>query len=150
MTAKSPRMASVLCGMLWAGLAVLLGASAFGRLVWGGILVAPLTGLAAGVASRRFGNLRPLARALFALGSLYVGATLFGLGVGMFDLVTGTNSGPNWHRIPSAVLIQSIVVTLAGLTLTGYVLFLWPLAYVNHWFIFHVWRESEDDSRESV
>lgn len=142
MTTKKPIVASVVSGMLWAGIAVLLAGPAFGRLVWGGVIAAPLIGLAAGLASRRFGHVPPLARAIFALGSLYIAAAMFGLGVGAFDLLTGTNSGPGWHRIPSAVVMQAVWATWWGLTFTGYVLLLWPLSYANHSLIFQTWREA--------
>jgi hypothetical protein len=76
-----------------------------------------------------------LARALLALVSLYVAAAFFGVAIGLYDVLAGVNSGSGHARIPSAVVIQSVLAVLWGLTFTGYVLILWPLAYLNHVFL---------------
>jgi hypothetical protein len=108
--------------------------------VWGGIAVSPLIGALMGLLSIRFHTRTIPGQAVLALSSLYVAAALFGLAVGATDLAFGTNSEPGWHRIPSAVVLQSVVGLLWGLTFSGDVLFLWPLAWANHRIVAHVWR----------
>jgi hypothetical protein len=129
---------SFISGCVWGGIAYLLGGP-LDRLVWGGIVVSPLIGLAVG---RAAACLRPssnpaklgsrlgskLGRAFVSLAGLYIAASLFGLAVGVYDLATGDSE----HRIASAVVIQSVLGVLWGVTFTGYVVILWPLAYLNH------------------
>ena len=67
-------------------------------------------------------------RALHALAALYLAAALFGLAVGVADLVLLDAPG----RRPIAVVLQSVQGVLWGLTFTGYVLLLGPLSYANH------------------
>ena len=137
-----PLLVSALSGVLWAGVAYALGARAMGWIIWGGIAAAPLIGVAAGPVSRGFDRQRWLWRVVTALVSLYVATALFGLAAGLFDIVVGTNSGPGWSRIPSAVVLQSMVGFLCGLTVTGYFLVLWPLAYLTHTVVARFWRDS--------
>ena len=116
---------------MWAAIAYLIGRAAVGRIIWGGILASPLIGLSIGWASRRFSGLWERRPVIISLASLYIAAGMFGLAVGLFDAFTGDRQ----HRIASAAIGQSIVGVLWGITLTGYVLFLWPLAYLNHWLL---------------
>ncbi|MGH9786971.1 MAG: hypothetical protein ACRD88_22605 [Terriglobia bacterium] len=132
---------SLASGCVWGGIAYLLGSGALERLVWGGILVSPLIGLAIGrVAawlrpSSRLGS--KLGRAFASLVGLYVAVSLFGLAVGVYDLATGDIE----HRIASAVVIQAMLGVLWGVTFTGYVIILWPLAYLNHILLWRVLTE---------
>jgi hypothetical protein len=126
-------LVSLASGLFWAVVAIVLGRP-MAKIVWGGIILAPFIALAAGFASRFFPSAGTLRRALFSLVSLYVAAALFGLGVGVYDLLTGP--GP---RIPSAVVIQAMLATLWGLTFTGYFAILWPLSYVNHSMVLRAW-----------
>ncbi len=75
-------------------------------------------------------------------------AALFGLVLGAFDAVTETN--PN--VIKSAVVIEWVLVTLYGVTLTGYFLFLWPLAFANQWLLGRALKGewSRNDSSKAV
>lgn len=141
---------SLASGCVWGGIAYLLGGP-LDRLVWGGIIVSPLIGLAVGRAATW---LRPssnpaklgsklgskLGRAFVSLAGLYIAASLFGLAVGMYDLATGDTA----HRIATAVVMQSILGVLWGVTFTGYVLILWPLAYLNHTLL---WRLLPDQNQ---
>jgi hypothetical protein len=59
---------------------------------------------------------------------VYRGAILFGLAVGIFNLnVTGPA-----RSHPAADVMGAVLSVLWGVTLTGYLLFLWPLAYFTH------------------
>jgi len=73
-------------------------------------------------------------------------ALIFGLGMGLYDLLTGANPGKGSHRIPSAVVIQAVIGTLWGLTFTGYFVVLWPLSYMNHEMLSSAWKECEPPS----
>jgi hypothetical protein len=132
---------SLFSGCVWGGIAYLLGYGALGRLIWGGILASPLIGLAAG---RTALWLRPsswlgskLGRAFASLVGLYVAASLFALAVGVFDWMTGDTQ----HRMAGAVVMQSIIGVLWGVTF-AYLVFLWPLAYLNHLLL---WRFLSDE-----
>ena len=65
-----------------------------------------------------------------ALLTLYIAAALFGLAAGVYDASRGI---PN--QIPEAVIVQAVFATWWGVTFTGFVLFLWPLSYLNHWML---------------
>jgi hypothetical protein len=123
--AKRDSVLSVVSGCVWGGIAWWLGHDAFGRAIWGGVIASPLIGLLMGLTSRRFQGQSTLGRAGRALIGLYVAAMLFGLAVGVFDLLTGEN------RIALEVILQSVIAVLWGLTLMGYFVLLWPLAYLN-------------------
>jgi len=135
----SPILVSAASGCIWAGVAFVLGSPAMGWIVWGGVTAAPLIGALAGLMSRGFDRRAWFVQILLALISLYAAAALFGFASGVFDLLAGTNSGPGSRRIPSAVIIQSVLGVWWGLTFTGYVLALWPLAYLNHLFVAKYW-----------
>jgi hypothetical protein len=113
------------------------------EIIWGGVAIAPLIGLCMGFASSRFPSTGAVRRALFSLASLYVAAALFGLGMGIYDLITGQNSGEGWQRIPSAVVLQAAVATLWGITLTGYFIVLWPLCHGNHHLLSREWKATQ-------
>lgn len=131
---------SVASGVFWAAIAMVLGRP-MSRVIWGGVVLAPFIGLGAGFASALFPSEGRIRKAMFSLASLYVAAALFGLGMGVYDLLTGQNSGDGWRRIPSAVVIQAAMATLWGLTFTGYFIVLWPLAYANHSMLSRVWKQ---------
>ena len=133
---------SLASGAVWAGIATVLG-EPMHPIILGGVLLAPFIGLAAGLSSAIFPAEGRLGKALFSLVSLYTAAAIFGLGMGLYDLVTGQNSGDGWRRIPSAVVIQAAIATLWGLTFTGYFIVLWPLAYVNHAILAHAWEDRD-------
>jgi hypothetical protein len=126
-------------GVVWALIALALGYSQLHQRIWGGVLVAPLIGLALGLAARGFGRRPGWARALHALAALYAAAALFGLAVGVADLVLLDAPG----RRPGAVVLQSVYGVLWGITFTGYVALLWPLSYANHALLGRYARRSE-------
>lgn len=117
-----------LVGALWGLVAWGLGRKAYGAELWGGIAAAPFLGvLVAVVLQDRFEATSSWRRWLVALGSLYLGATLFALAVGLADLLTG-GAG----RGAVEVIFQAIIGTWWGVTLTGFLIALWPLAYLTH------------------
>jgi hypothetical protein len=83
----------LLAGSLWGGLAWLLGAKAFGPVIWAGILASPLIGLLVGwITQEAFERLSGVWRGLIVLASVYLGATFFGLAVGIYDWFAGTTA----------------------------------------------------------
>lgn len=119
---------ALFAGALWGLVALGLGGRAYGDEIWGGILAAPLIGLAVEMLlHRRFEATAGWRRWLTALASLYLGVTLFALAVGLTDALTG-GAG----RRPLEVIIQAVLGTWWGVTLTGFLIVLWPLAYVTH------------------
>ena len=131
-----------ICGCLWGLIANALA----GGIVWGGMLASPFIGILVGVMVERLHGLSTPKRVLISLASLYLAACLFGVAVGVFDLLTGVNAGPGWRRIPSAVVIQSALGVLWGLTFTGYFLLLWPLSYANHVLVWNIARHQPRES----
>lgn len=136
---------SVASSIVWAAIAMLLGRS-LSPVIWGGVILAPFIGLGAGFASALFPTEGRVRKAWFSLVSLYVAATIYGLGMGVYDLATGQNAGDGWRRIPSAVVLQAAMATLWGLTFTGYFIVLWPLSYANHSVLSRVWKQEVPSS----
>ena len=117
------------------GLAAPLGHRAFGERAWVGVLASPLIGLVVGALSQpAFERVSGTRRALVTLGSVYLGATLFGA-----VMALGANLGGP-ARGAATELVETVVTVWWGVTVGGFVLFLWPLAYFTHWVI--EWREA--------
>lgn len=146
MKRAQPVMVSVVCGCAWAAIAAVLLDSRIAWPMWAGIAASPLIGALMGLLSVRFHSRTMPGQAGLALSSLYVAAALFGLACGVADAVFGVNSGPGWHRIPSAVVLESVAGLLWGLTFSGDVLFLWPLAWATHRLVAHFWRVAQIQS----
>ena len=115
---------------LWTILAWLLIGEYYRGLL-GGIMAAPLIGLVAGLVYLPAYRWSLTARLALSLVTLYLGAILFGLACGAWDALSGIPGKPG--RDPIEVVSQNVVMTLYGVTMTGFVAFLWPLAYANHW-----------------
>lgn len=120
---------SILSGCTWALIALLLSLGTFGWLIVGGMIAAPFIGLFIGFLYRPAYRLPKVAQVFAALFTLYMAAALFGLAIGTFDAL--------WRNIPnrtgtSEVILQGMLATLWGITFTGYILLLWPLAFLNH------------------
>jgi hypothetical protein len=140
-----PILLSAVSGCAWAWIAVVLLDRAPAWPVWGGVLASPLIGVLAGMLSRRFDQRRLPAQTLLALTSLYCAAAWFGAATGLTETVSGVSAGPGPHRMPGAVMVESVLAMLWGLTLTGYVVFLWPLAWVNHLLVARFWSDQRPE-----
>jgi hypothetical protein len=118
-------MAYALLGTCWGLLAALLGGRALGEPILYGVFASPVIGLAVGrVLHPRFARAPVVYRALIAFASLYAGALLFGLVIGVGELVArGSRRGLE-------VLWQDVAAVLYGTSL--FVIALWPLAYLTH------------------
>jgi hypothetical protein len=124
-------------GMAWGGIALLLGARAFGQELWGGVLASPLIGVAVGALTQRaFERHEGMRRKLIALGSLYAAGSLFGVALGLTASLTRAAGGLD---IATRVM-ENVLAVWWGLTMTGFVLALWPMAFATHWFL--EWRAS--------
>jgi hypothetical protein len=118
-------MAYALVGTCWGLLAALLGGRALGEPILYGVFASPLIGFAVGrLLHPRFTRSPAVYRALIAFASLYVGAALFGLVIGLVELaVAGGSRGVE-------VLWQDVAAVLYGTSL--FLIALWPLAYLTH------------------
>jgi hypothetical protein len=47
--------------------------------------------------------------------------------------------------MPGAVMVESVLAMLWGLTLSGYVVFLWPLAWMNHLLVARFWSDQRPE-----
>ena len=126
---------SAVSGGAWGAIAYLLAGRMVGKGIWGGVLVSPAIGILVGLTAARLRNLPAGGRVFVSLVGLYAATLLFGLAVGLGDLATGVNSSEGSQRIPGAVILQSGLGFLWGLTFMGYIVVLWPLSYLNCWLI---------------
>ena len=137
------RSASFLAGAFWGLVAWSLGAKVYGPGLLGGIIAAPFIGVGVGLLLQApFENTVGWRRWLVALASLYLGATLFALAVGMTDALTGSAS-----RNAVAVIWEAVLGTWWGVTLTGFLIALWPLTYLTH--IVLAWIDDLSPDRSS-
>jgi hypothetical protein len=95
--------------------------------VVGGIVASPLIGLVIGRIYRPCYKLSRLRRILQAIFTLYLAAAIFALSMGLYGLSCGL---PDWDSFTDVILM--VWLTWIYLTFTGFVAFLWPLAYLNH------------------
>jgi hypothetical protein len=118
-------MAHALLGTCWGLLAALLGGRAIGPPILYGVFASPLIGVALGRwLHPRFARTSGVYRALIAFASLYLGAVMFGVAVGVGELVTSRGAES------AEVLWQGVAAVLYGTSL--FVIALWPLAYLTH------------------
>jgi hypothetical protein len=118
---------ALLAGLIWGMIGWALAGQMLGAPVLGGVLVAPFIGLAVALASRGFRSRPPGMRIALSLVSLYFAAGLFALAVGVADALR-----PIPDRNSGAVVIQAVMAVWWGITFTGYLPLLWPLAYATH------------------
>lgn len=123
-------------GMGWAVIAYFIAGRLGGAALWGGLVTAPLIGVIAGRVYRPVHRWRWPGRLAMSLLTLYLSAVLFGLAWGITDALQGLPGGASRNSIE--VVFQTIVATLYGVTATGFVVFLWPLAHLNHWLVGHL------------
>ena len=125
-------VALVLAGIAWGALAYLFGARAIGSVIWPGILAAPAIGPAVGALTQDlFERTVSWRRWLVALASLYAGGFLFALVLGVYDSVVRFHG----TRSVLATLGETQAMVVWGITLTGFILFLWPLTYFTHFVV---------------
>ena len=122
---------AAIAGAAWGALASVIAAGAFGSTVWGGLMVSPLIGLVIAWLSRPMVHWKLSFRILGSLVILYLAAVLFGVGIGLADLLVVQS--PN--RISWAVVVQSANAVLWGLTVLGWFVLLWPLSLATHWLL---------------
>ena len=103
----------------------------------GGLLGSPLIGLAAAFLSSRFPSHFP-GRVAFALVSLYASAALFGLSIGVFNLLFDRTS----VKTIEGLLFEPVMAVLWGLTFMGFFIVFWPLAFANHLLVARLWRRT--------
>jgi hypothetical protein len=118
-------MAYAFLGTCWGLLAALLGGRALGEPILYGVFASPFIGFAVGrLLHPLFARASTAYRALIAFASLYAGAVLFGLVIGLGELAVA-RSGRGLE-----VVWQDVAAVLYGTSL--FVIALWPLAYLTH------------------
>jgi hypothetical protein len=132
---------SAISGLAWAAIAILLllivdgTVRDAGRLAWqmrGGILAAPLIGIAVGLSSAvPFRHAEGTTRIFISLLSLYTAAFVFNVVAQVAALAASAIQPASL----SSVFFDSWNMTVAGLTWTGFVLILGPLAFLNHFWV---------------
>jgi len=122
----------LLAGAAWGLVAYLLGADAFGPSIGPGLLASPLIGLmVAHLTHPGFARAEGWRRGLWSLASLYLGAMLFSVPIGLSEFLRRHATSP----APLEVALEPLLGILWGITLTGFVIALWPLAHWTHWLI---------------
>ena len=117
---------SAACGLLWGAIVTFVLLEPRQRMLFGsGILFSPIIGMVAGFIAERFHGADRIAMAVISLVSLYLTAALYGLGGDIvLALVSRTDPGAAlWTTLPWAMTIR------------GFVLWMWPLSYLNHRFV---------------
>jgi hypothetical protein len=134
---------SAISGAIWSGIAILLMMAAggrfdeVGRIAWGlrgGIVAAPFIGIAVGACWRAFRDSGLGRQIVISLATLYIAAFLFMLAAGL----TAFAAGELRHGSLSRVFFDSWNAAIAGLTWTGFVLVVGPLAFLNHLWVARV------------
>jgi len=96
------------------------------ELFGGGFVFAPVIGVLAGLVAARFKDADVFAMAFVSLATLYLTAALYGLGSGIVQ---------RFLYPPHVVPVFTTALLLPyGMTIGGFVLWMWPLAYLNHRF----------------
>jgi hypothetical protein len=127
-------------GLLWGVLGYFLGERGFRTMIWGGALASPLIGILVGrFIHPRFVDSSGAMRVFIALISLLAASILFGLAMGITDLVLGHPG-----RRAVEVVLQPVIGVLWGVTIGGFFIALWPLAYATHYFLEFTIQESEE------
>jgi hypothetical protein len=121
---------AALSGLLWAILAYSVAHEVLGVAIWGGVLSSPLIGIVVGRLFHPFEYSKPRFL-LGSLASLYVAVGLFGLATGM----TGWMLNESPKQSGPALVVQTLLGCVGGITLTGFVLAFWPLSALNHWLL---------------
>jgi hypothetical protein len=145
---KRPIVYSLISGCVWAviGFAIAWSVSPVRstpaqvvRAVWGGLVAAPVIGVLVGLLSRNFSELGWSAKVTVALANLYLAVWLFIMAANVVKLLAGEGG---WSQGFKALVSGPIIGAFLGLTYTGFVLFLWPLSYVNHTLIGRAWKRA--------
>jgi hypothetical protein len=129
---------AALSGCAWAIIAYVLSYGMFNaNTVIGGIVISPLIGLVIGLVFLPAYRLPKFVQFALSLVSLYFAVALFGLGVGVYDAARDVPD-----RIGTTeVVLQTVIASWFGVTM-GYVLVLWPLAFLNHRLLHRVYPDA--------
>ena len=114
-------------GLGWGVIVLLLLNSRQRELFGGGVLFTPVIGIFAGLIASQFKDADVFAMAFVSLVSLYLTAALYGFGAAI--ILELAYSRPELS-VPTTALLFPY-----GMTICGFVLWMWPLSYVNHRFV---------------
>jgi hypothetical protein len=121
--------ASMVSGCVWGAIGLYLGHEFMLPFIWGAFVASPLIGLAVGLLYNYLGVCQRslVVRIIASLVTLYVAIALFGLAAGLSDALR-----PIPNRNVGPLVLQGINACVAGITVTGLILALWPLSFLNH------------------
>jgi hypothetical protein len=120
-------------GCAWGLLAFVLMDSRTNAAILGAMASAPAIGLFMGRLSKGFRSATIGRRASIAIVSLYLAVAMFAVVGGVVDAMDGVQTAREQAAgVGVAKPLEWAVALVLGLTATGYVLVLVPLAYLNH------------------
>jgi hypothetical protein len=119
---------SAVSGLAWGAIVTFLLLEPQQRTTFGyGFLFSPAIGVLAGMIAGRFRDADVFSMATVSLLSLYLSATLYGLGTALIlRFIDPRHLGP--------VLTMALLFPWT-MTLGGFVFWMWPLAFLNHRFV---------------
>ncbi|MEC9476779.1 MAG: hypothetical protein VX764_07055 [Planctomycetota bacterium] len=123
----------VVSGLVWAVIADQIAPSWRGSAFRGGLLSTPLVGVVAGLVYLPAYRFAVAGRVMMSLLTLYLSTLLFGLAWGVTDALQELPGQAMRNSVE--VVYQAIAASFYGVTMTGFVLLLWPLAFFNHWLV---------------
>lgn len=124
---------AIIVGLLWGIVGINIGISMFGPIIFGGLALSPIAGLLLAQTVPLFQRSSVIVRIALSVFSVFVGAAIFGLGVGVADLLFGPAGRLPWAVVTQAVLAVLWGVLFLNLYLIG--LLFWPSAYCTYLFL---------------
>lgn len=138
-----PMILSALCGIAWGltGYWLVRDTNMAGG-AWFGLVASPIIGLSIGACAIRARPSGYVRQALFALLQMYLAVALFAAAVGVWRVTLGWEVGPSPLQSEGRLwaFMNSVGAALLGFTITGWVLWLWPVSIANHMLI---WKRPE-------
>jgi hypothetical protein len=134
---------SALTGFLWGGLLGAVHVSHFQVSTATSAVVGAVIGGSYSILIKPLRDTHWRSAGPIALCGLYFTGALFVATTGTIGEMTGSGLAAGVIRVPLAILTATIT-TLVGLTLTGYVIALWPLSFANHLLVWWCQRRRAD------
>ena len=111
----------------WGVLALLINLAFLDRILWGGVIVAPLIGLLMGLIARPVHHWPVALRVIVAIFSLFVAAGLFGAAAGLTAPSDAYSLGESLLGVAMSVMVGIIIFPLWVVLI--------PAAVINHYLL---------------
>jgi len=103
---------------------------------WVGLAASPLIGIGIGVLADRISASTWIARVLFSLLSLYIAVALFAMVISCASVLGPLKAVDHaLHASGPSGVLAIFFEGMVGFTISGYWLILWPLAAINHFWL---------------